>query len=45
MTIATPAYEQLADTFRRLHHLDHLQSLAYWDQAAKMPNTAPSDST
>ena len=37
MTIATPAYEQLADIFRRLHHLEHLQSLAYWDQAAKMP--------
>ena len=37
MTLATPAYEHLADSFRRLHHLDHLQSLAYWDQAANMP--------
>ena len=33
----TPAYDQLAHTFTRLHRLDHLQSLAYWDQAAVMP--------
>ena len=37
MTTSTPAYEQLAGMFRRLHHLDHLQALAYWDQAANMP--------
>jgi len=34
---ATPAYDQLARSFTRLHHLDHLQSIAYWDQAAMMP--------
>ena len=34
---ATPAYDQLARSFSRLHHLDHLQSIAYWDQAAMMP--------
>ena len=34
---ATPAYDQLSRTFGRLHHLEHLQSLAYWDQAAMMP--------
>jgi carboxypeptidase Taq len=33
----TPAYQQLAGTFTRLHHLDHLQSMAYWDQASMMP--------
>lgn len=33
----TPAYDQLVHTFRRLHHLEHLQSIAYWDQAAMMP--------
>ena len=33
----TPAYDQLARTFTRLHHLDHLQAMAYWDQAAMMP--------
>jgi carboxypeptidase Taq len=33
----TPAYQQLSSTFTRLHHLDHLQSMAYWDQAAMMP--------
>jgi carboxypeptidase Taq len=34
---ATPAYDELAATCRRLHHLEHLQSLAGWDQAANMP--------
>lgn len=34
---ATPAYDQLSALFQRLHHLDHLQSIAYWDQAANMP--------
>jgi carboxypeptidase Taq len=33
----TPAYDQLTRTFTRLHHLDHLQSMAYWDQASMMP--------
>ncbi|MBL8352709.1 MAG: carboxypeptidase M32 [Burkholderiaceae bacterium] len=33
----TPAYDLLAGTFTRLHHLDHLQAIAYWDQAAMMP--------
>lgn len=37
MTTTTPAYDQLASTFERLHHLQHLQSIAYWDQAANMP--------
>ncbi len=35
--LLTPAYDQLALTFTRLHHLDHLQCMAYWDQAAMMP--------
>jgi carboxypeptidase Taq len=34
---ATPAYDELAATCRRLHHLEHLQALAGWDQAANMP--------
>ena len=34
---SSPAYLRLAATFRRLHHLEHLQSLAYWDQASMMP--------
>jgi len=34
---STPAYDQLAATFTRLHHLDHLQAIAYWDQASMMP--------
>lgn len=33
----TPAYQQLAARFDRLHQLDHLQAIAYWDQAALMP--------
>ena len=37
MNTATPAYEQLASTFTRLHHLEHLQSIAGWDHAANMP--------
>jgi len=36
-TSRTPAYDHLAGTFSRLHHLEHLQSMAYWDQAAMMP--------
>jgi carboxypeptidase Taq len=34
---ATPAYDTLTRNYARLHHLGHLQSLAGWDQAAKMP--------
>jgi carboxypeptidase Taq len=37
MALATPAYDLLARSFTRLHHLDHLQCMAYWDQAAMMP--------
>lgn len=33
----TPAYEDLATTFLRMHRLGHLQSMAGWDQAANMP--------
>ena len=36
-TPAAPAYQALTQTFARLHHLEHLQSIAYWDQAAMMP--------
>ena len=32
-----PAYEELESTWLRLHHFDHLQSIAAWDQAAMMP--------
>ncbi len=34
---ATPAYDELAATHLRLHHLGHLQAIAGWDQAANMP--------
>ncbi len=37
MSTATPAYETLASTWTRLHHLQHLQSIAGWDHAANMP--------
>ena len=37
MNTATPAYETLASTWTRLHHLEHLQSIAGWDHAANMP--------
>ena len=33
----TPAYNQLARAFQRLHRLQHLQSIAWWDQASQMP--------
>jgi carboxypeptidase Taq len=33
----TPAYDELARTYLRLHRLGHLQALAGWDQAANMP--------
>ncbi len=34
---ATPAYDTLSSTWKRMHHLGHLQSIAGWDQAANMP--------
>ncbi len=38
MTIAlTPAYRELTSAFERLYRLQHLQSIAGWDQAANMP--------
>jgi carboxypeptidase Taq len=42
MTIATPpsktpAYDALAAANRRIYRLEHLQSMAWWDQAAVMP--------
>jgi carboxypeptidase Taq len=36
-TTATPAYDELAGTYTRLHRLGHLQAMAGWDQAANMP--------
>ena len=33
----TPAYACLIANFTRLYRLEHLQSLAFWDQAAMMP--------
>ena len=35
--MSTPAYDALASTFTRMHHLQHLQAIAGWDQAANMP--------
>lgn len=35
--MSTPAYDALAGSFRRLHHLHHLEAMAGWDQAANMP--------
>jgi carboxypeptidase Taq len=37
MDTATPSYDALTHTFTRLHRLQHLQSIASWDQAANMP--------
>lgn len=36
-TPATPAYDELATHWTRMHHFGHLQSIASWDQAAHMP--------
>ncbi|OYU87178.1 MAG: carboxypeptidase M32, partial [Burkholderiales bacterium PBB5] len=33
----TPAYAALTQRYRQLHHLEHLQGLAHWDQASHMP--------
>lgn len=32
-----PAYERLTRRFARLHHVEHLLSIAGWDQAVQMP--------
>jgi carboxypeptidase Taq len=37
MKPTTPAYDELAQTWTRIHHFSHLQSIAGWDQAANMP--------
>jgi len=37
MAQSTPSYDALTQTFDRLHKLEHLQSIAGWDQAALMP--------
>jgi hypothetical protein len=37
MTHPHPAYDDLSATWKRMHHLGHLQSIAGWDQAANMP--------
>lgn len=34
---STPAYEALCQRHQRLHRLNHLQSIASWDQSAFMP--------
>jgi carboxypeptidase Taq len=34
---STPFYDALAATWQRLYRLNHLQSMASWDQAANMP--------
>ena len=34
---ASPAYDSLTQTYQRLYRLQHLQAIAGWDQAAKMP--------
>lgn len=37
MTAATPAYDQLRATYRRIHQLEHFQSLGFWDGSVNMP--------
>ena len=37
MDTTTPSYDALTHTFTRLYHLQHLQAIASWDQAANMP--------
>ena len=34
---STPTYNELAGTWKQMHHFSHLQSIAGWDQAANMP--------
>ena len=33
----TPTYDDLTSHYTRLHHFQHLASIAWWDQAANMP--------
>ena len=33
----TPAYDELKQIWTQLHHFNHLQAIAGWDQAAMMP--------
>ncbi|HEX4858338.1 MAG TPA: hypothetical protein VFV17_04920, partial [Usitatibacteraceae bacterium] len=33
----TTAYAQLTQTWKRLHHFAHVQSIVWWDQQALMP--------
>jgi carboxypeptidase Taq len=35
---ATPAYDTLAGTWKKLHHFSHLQALASWDRMSMMPS-------
>jgi len=35
--MSTPAYDTIAATYTRMHHLGHLGSIAGWDRAANMP--------
>ena len=37
MDTTTPSYDALTRTFTRLYHLQHLEAIASWDQAANMP--------
>jgi carboxypeptidase Taq len=37
MDTTTPSYDELTQTFTRMYRLQHLQSIASWDQAANMP--------
>jgi carboxypeptidase Taq len=34
----TPHYDALSTNWQRMHHFNHLQSIAGWDQAANMPS-------
>ncbi len=31
------AYQELQDHFRRINHLNHIQQIVVWDEAAMMP--------
>ena len=35
--MTTPIYDEIAAHYTRLHHFQHLASMAWWDQAANMP--------
>src|SRR5688500_5972155 len=37
MDTTTPSYNELTQAFTRMYRLQHLQSIASWDQAANMP--------